>query len=451
MIKPGALMLFFLLQFGAEVRAQIVTGAVSMEQVTNKSIEFYNDQLYTEALSVLRTVKSGRERYPAWYYYAGLNLMGLGRFDEALDHFNAYISKSEISVTAKAYYYMGMIHFSGQEYEKALSSFELSLDVSSDPVMDSKTDAMIDKTIRYQNYAENSKKTNLGFLVGYNYDTDGINLSSGLFTENLNAHIFGYGASISRKVVDRTNFSFEPSFAILDSYTLDSSLKSNSTLQSTDALQFLISAPIRFYDEDEKLATRFDFSFNTYNVYLPISSSTRELALSSFFVKAQVLTPLSVNRSVKYTSVLAVDKSYGYTSDDDDASGLRAEFSASVTNYLAIDSSANWFYDLGIDYDSAKGVNTRYRKYSAAAGYSVPWKWATTSVVKLGYHYLNYPDKTTARTDNQGNLNWSVSRDLNKNSTLSFSLKAVSNSSDAELYRYTDYGAGVLYTYNIGY
>ncbi|MBY0554997.1 tetratricopeptide repeat protein [bacterium] len=423
----------------------------SLEKVTNESIEHYNNQKYDESLLLLESIKSSRNQYINWYYYYGLNQARLNRYDEAIESLQTYIKGSNATDTAKAYYNLGLIQFYQREYGKALTSLELSMDVSTDSKQDMLTEALIDRVIRYQNYFENNKKTNLSFLLGYTFDTNVVNLSPDSFTDNLNGHVLGYGASISHKVVDRYNFIFEPSFAILDNYTLDSKFKSNSVLQSTDALQFLLSAPIRFYFEEEALSNKFDFSLNAYSVYLPINSTTRELSLTSFYVKGQVFSPISNDYAVKYNVTLSVDKSFGYTSDSDDASGLRFDFLGTFVKYTSQADSRNIFYDLGADYSSTKGINTRYKRYTTAIGYSWPSWMSTFSSVRLAYQYMNYADKASPRTDNQATLSYNISKEVADRSTLGFVAGYTNNSSNTDLNKYSDFTAGIQYTKSFGF
>lgn len=440
---------FFLCLLIFTLHAYAADDLAKVEDITNQSIEKFNNQEYADSLVLLDSIKNSRHQYVNWYYYYALNQTYLNKYDEAIRGFNTYINKSNINNSAKAYYYIGLIQFRRGEYDKALNSLELSLDVSGDPELDKMTEKLIDKVIRYQNHFENSKKNNVTFLAGYNYDTDVLNLSPDSFADGLSGHVFSYGVSISRKVVDRYNFIFEPTLAILDNYTMDKSFKSDSNLQSSDALQFLLSVPIRFFFEDEEYPNQFDFSLNGYAVYIPINTSTRELSLSSFFVKANVLTPYSPKWAIKYNTLLAVDKSYGFNSDDDDASGLRFEFLTTFVNNLP--ESKNLFYDIGVNYNSAKGANSRYGKYIAGVGYGFPSFKETYSSVRLGYFYLNYPDKSSARIDSNASLSYNVSKEIDSKSSLSFSAAAAYNNSNSELNKYTDINLGIQYSYNFGF
>ena len=439
------LMTFMALEAGAQADQK------GIESTTNQSIELYNKHQYSEALAVLDTIKQSRDQNVIWYYYYGLNQARLRQYDQAIANLDTYIKKSELVNTARAHYFLGLLQFYSGDYEKAVNSLELSLDISRDPKLDRSTDLLIEKTLKYREYYETHKPTNIMLLIGYNYDSDVLNVSKELFAENLTGHILNYGASISHRLVDQYNFVFEPSLAILDNFTLDSTFKANSTVQSNDMLQILVSAPIIFYIESEKSPTRYDFSLNGYSSYLPISSSVRELYLSSFFLKGKVLTQLSTTYSLSFNATVAADKSYGFTSQDDDASGLRFEFYSNLTQYLTRDRVNSINYDIGGSFKNSTGINSRYKKYVAGVAYVSPAFWDTTASTRLGLEYLNYADKATPRTDNKGSFDYVVTKNFSAQSALSFSLGFDSGSSNVDLYKYTDFNFGVQYVTVFGF
>lgn len=422
-----------------------------LQRITNQSIELYNRQQYAEAGALLDSIKNSRGQYVRWYYYYGLNQMRLGNNERAQTSLEIFVRRSPLTETARAYYYIGLIQFNEGEYEKAINSLQLSLDTSSDPQLDNMSEALIDRAVRYQSYYENSKRANLTFLVGYTYDSNVINFSPDLFPEKLSGHVLNYGGSFAYKAVDKYNFVFEPTLAVLDAYTLDDSFKANSTVQSTDALQVLVSLPVKLYTDEGLLSNRYEFSLNAYNVYLPLTSTKRELSVSSFFLRAQVLIPVTARYTMRYNAVLAVDKSHGFSSEDDDASGPRYELLATLVQYTSDSGLNNIFYDLGAEMSGAEGINARYRRYVAGLGYMYGSFWDTTSAVRLGYSYLEYPNKATPRRDNQVNFSYNINKDLSAGSAVGVTLGAVSNSSDTELNKYSDYSVGLLYTKNFGF
>lgn len=427
--------------------------AQNSENIVNQIIQNYNKQNYKQALKLLETIQVSRDNYPNWYYYYGLIQTRQGNYSEALVNFQTFVKNSDVAnaATARAYYYIGLIQFELADYEKALYNLENSLDVSGDAKLDSMTEALIDKTIRYQNYFDNSKKTNITLLLGYNFDANAINLSPDSFDDSLNGNVLGYGISVSHKAFDRFNFVFEPTLAVLDNYTMDSKFRPNSTLQSTDALQALVSLPIRFFFDEEKISNRYEASLNAYSVYLPVTTTTRELSLNSVFLKTQVSIPHSVNFAIRYSLTLAADTAYGFASEDDDSSGSRAEFLTTFTHFLSQQTLNNIFYDLGADSNAAKGINSRFRKFTGAVGYMYPSFWETISTMRLAISSLNYPDRSESRTDTQGGLSYNVVKSFSSGSTLGFSMSAVHNNSNITLNKYNDFVAGFQYTKSFGF
>lgn len=441
------LVIQFVFSFQAGAEAQ------SSEKTINQVIQSYNSQNYSEALAILEKIKNTRDTNTNWYYYYALIQTRLNNYPEALENFEHYVKNSDATnvASARAYYYIGLIQFQRGEFEKAMNSLEIALDISVDPQLDTMTELLIDKTIRYQNYFESSKRTNITFLFGYNFDANAINLSPNFFDDNLNGNVFGYGVSASHKIVDRYKFVFEPTLAALDNYTFDSKFKANSTLQATDALQILVSLPFRFFFNEGKFSNRYDISLNGYSVYLPVASTTREISLSSVFLKTQILTPYSNNFAIRYNATLAADTAYGFTTEDDDSTGARLELLTTFTHFLSQQNINNMFYDIGADFNAAKGINGRFQKFSTGVGYMYPSLRETISSIRLGASLLNYPDKAEPRNDTQAVVSYNITKAFQSGSTLGFSASAVSNSSNIALNKYTDFVAGVQFTKSFGF
>ena len=445
--RLATLLIFTVLSIGAGA----APAAQNVEKILNQSIELYNKQQYPESLKLLDSIRLSREQIPVWYYYYGLNQARLRLYDDSLANFASYIRKTDHASTARAYYFTGLVQFYKGEYERAGNSLELASDLSTDPKLDRVIDQLIERTLKYREYYETHTATNVNFLLGYNYDTDVLNISKELSTENLTGNIFNYGVSLSHRVIDQYNFIFEPSVAVLDTYTLDSTFKANSTVQANDLLQALVSAPVIFYVDDAKSSTRYDISLNAYTSYLPISSQARELYLSSLFLKGKTVTQLSSRFYLNVTGTAATDTSYAFTSDDDDASGLRLELYTSLVQYLSKEKNYSLSYDLGASTKNAKGINPRFTKYSAGLGYGFPSFMGTVSFVKLGFENLSYKDKAIPRTDSKSTFDYVLSKSLSAQSSLGVSFGADSNTSNVELYKYNDFNVGFQYLTGFGF
>lgn len=430
--------------------AQSMAAERSVLSVVNKSITQYTKKQFLEAIETLESIESSKEQYPQWHYYYAINLVRIKDYENAMSHLEEFVRRVDVSQTAKAYYYIGLIQFYNEDFDKALNSLELSLDVSEDPKLDKMTESLIDKTIRYQSYYDNTQKFNISFLAGYTADSNPIKLSADSLSENLNAHVLNYGFSTSYKVVNKYNFVVEPTLAVLDNYTLDSKLKANSTLQTGDALQVLLSVPFKFFNDNIPMANKYDISINAISMYLPVNSA-RELSLTSVYSKLLVSSILSDKHLIRYGGSLAYDQSHGVSSSDDDATGFRLNLQSTVDYLYSKDESKNLFWDIAAELANSAGINTKHSRYSTGVGYNFPSPYKTSSSLRFGYESLSYPDKSSPRSDQQLNLALNVSKELTDSSAVLLTGKYLSNSSNTDLYKYTDLAIGIQYTKSLGF
>ncbi|MGZ3727273.1 MAG: tetratricopeptide repeat protein [Pseudobdellovibrio sp.] len=417
------------------------------EIVFNQSVDLYNKKKYEESVKALDSIKKYREQNPRWYYFYGLNMARLQRNSEALDNFTQFIKKSDITTTARAQYFVGLMHFYDSDYEKALINFQLSQDLSTDPNLDRLNDIQIEKSIKFRDYYENHKKTNLMFFLGYEYNSDVIGVSQSLSDVNLSGHSLNYGTSISYRPIDKIDFVFEPALSVFDRYTLDRTFKSSSTIQADDMLQGLFSLPFIFNTGGDM---QFNLSANAYNTYLPITSTKRELYISSLFFKGKLLFDINRNSTIDTSLVVASDKSTAFTSDDNNATGARNELTAGFTHYFNNEKNNSIQYSFSYMTKNAEGVDVRYQKTGAAITYITPTFWDLSSQAILGYEYYFYPDMTTPRKDSKVSFDYTLTQTLNKNSSLGYLIGGLLSNSNEDLYNYNDVRAAVFYTFNFG-
>lgn len=426
----------------------------ALDAVVSKAYDLYIKKKYDEALELLEPYKTSADQNPKWYYISGLCLLRTGRYDEAELTFDTFVKKIESgsASAAKGYYFLGLSSFYKGEYQKALNTFQVSQDVSRDTNLDRILDIQIDKSVRFRDYYDTHKPGSFALFIGYEAHKNVLGLSpDSVVDKSLNGHVFSYGVSLGYRPVDRINFIFEPSVAVLDRYTMDRSFKADSTLQALDLLQAVVSLPIVFYIGNNS-GTQYNFSLNGYSIYLPINSTNRELYLSSVFVRGRILFDVNQKLSMDISLIGASDKGYNFSSEDDDATGTRTELAIAAKHFLDKERTQILTYGLGASIKNSIGVNTRYQKGRLSIGYQFSGPWENiTSGADLAYEYLNYPDKATPRKDNKGIIEYSIVQMLNPSSSLSYRLGTESNSSDVDLYKYDDIYAGLQYTLAVGF
>lgn len=451
------LKIFFTLLFGFSFTAlaQTPTSApvkANSDAIIAKAVELYNKRNYQAVLDLLEKNKSIREENVNWYYYYGLNLGRLDRYNEAIYNLDQFVRRSDMSNSARAFYFIGLMHFYRGNYEKAMNNLDVSLDISKDAKLDKAVDALIDKVTRYQNYYENRKPTNLSFLFGYNYDLNTINLSQDLSQERLEGHVFNYGFSLAHRIVDTLSLVLEPSLTITDAYTFDSKLKANSVLQEGDVLQGTLTVPVVFNTDKEKSNSQYEVSVNAYTAFAPVVSNKRQQYVSSYYLKGRMTTDISARWNLTLSAIAAIDQSVIFLNEASKLNGNRGEFELSLNRYLNQEKNTG----LGFEYlaitKGASGQDVRYNKQGIAIGYWFPSMYETASIVCLSQGFLSYPDRAVARRDNKINLDYYLSQAvLEETAVLSYSLGFENNTSNYEVNTYHDIRVGVAFTKQFGF
>lgn len=424
----------------------------SDDAVIAKAIELYNKRNYQGAIDLLEKNKSVREENLNWYYYYGLNLGRLDRHDEAIYNLDQFVRKSEITNSARAFYFIGLMQFYKGNYEKAMNNLDVSLDVSKDVKLDKAVDALIDKVTRYQNYYQNRKPTNLLFLLGYNYDLNTISLSQGLSQERLDGHVFNYGFSLAHRLIDTLRFVLEPSLTITDAYTLDSKFKANSVLQEGDVLQGILTVPVVFNTDKEKSNSQYEVSINAYTAFAPVTNNKRQQYVSSYYLKGRMTTDVSAKWNLTLAATAAIDQSVVFLNEVSKSNGNRGELELTLNRYLNQEKNKGIGFELSAISKGAAGQDVRYSRYGLATGYWFPSMYETASVVRLSYGYLAYPDRAVARKDNKFKLDYYLSQSvLDETAALSYSLGFEKNDSNYEANNYHDIKVGVAFTKQFGF
>lgn len=417
-----------------------------------RAYDEYNRKNYEEVLLMVEATKEAKQMTAKWLYIEGLSLLRLGRYSEAEAALDAFAKKMESVGTpsARGYYFLGLAYFYQGQYQKSLNTFQISQDISVDPVLDRSLDTQIDKSIRFRDYYDSHKPGTFALFLGYEAHNNVLNLSSSSVGKSLNGHVFNYGLSLGYRPIDRMNFVFEPTVTVVDRYTMDRTFKADSTLQALDVLQAAVSLPVLFYFGNNR-GVQYNVSINAFTTYLPINSTNRDLYLSSVFLKLRTLFDISQNMSMDISLLGGSDTGYNYTLEEDDSSGTRGDLTVLLRQILNSDRTELLTYSIGAAVKSSKGINYRYQKLRLAIGYQFPSFAETNSFVELDYENLSYPDKIVPRKDNKVDIKYTVSQSLTPSSTVNYSLGGAVNTSDSEVYKYDDYYLGLQYVFVVGF
>lgn len=388
---------------------------------SQKQYQAQDHQASLESLNQAKTM--GLPLTSQWYYFSALNNMKLQNDDAAVESFNKYIDSVNPENSTRGYYFLGQIYTKQKKYDEALTHYELASDTSTDLKLDKAIDSSIERTLKLQRLNDRNKTNNLALLLGYGYDDNAVNLNASFFEENLKGHAFNYGGSYSYLVSNSATSRFEPTLAVVDSYTLDGKFKSNEVVQSKDALQINAVLPLQFSFSNNKEGNLYNLALSNYAVYLPLNSTKRELALTSIGVTYSLRQTLHSKLALKYELNLNFDRSYGFTDESDDASGLRSEAKVGGVYDLSYSFVERLNGNVGAELSATKGTNTKYRKYYVDVGFSNTLSKQLTANSLLQYYHLNYYEKSPVRSDNKIALTYALTYEISEDSVFDASLK----------------------------
>lgn len=415
-------------------------------RLIKQSQKQYQAQDYKASLESLNQAKALTPQLTSqWYYFSALNNMKLQNDEAAVENFNKYIDSVSPENSTRGYYFLGQIYTKQKKFEEALTHYELASDTSTDLKLDKAIESSIEKTLKLQRLNDRSKTHNLAMLLGYGYDDNAVNLNASFFEENLKGHAFNYGASYSYLASSSLTSRVEPTIAVIDSYTLDGKFKSNEVVQSKDALQINAIVPVQFSFSESKDSNLYNLALNTYAVYLPLTSTKRELALTSIGVRYSLRQTLHSKLALKYEVNLNFDRAYGFTADSDDASGLRSEARMGGVYDLSYSFAERLNGNIAAEVSATKGSNTKYRKYYIDVGFSNTLAKKLTANSSLQYYHLNYYEKSPVRNDNQLAVTYTLAYEVSEDSIFDAGLKYSDISSTSDLNTSRDLSVSLQY------
>ena len=411
------------------------------------SQELINSGKYAEAVEKLQSIQSERDKVAGynWYYLMGVASAKLGNVKDAENYLNTYISGAGVNNAARAYYFLGEAQISAGEYDKAVTSYELSTDLSKDSALDRVVESKIEQALKTREFYENRKSLFINLLAGYAYSTDALKINGSLVSDTVNGHVLNYGAFFEYRALNNVDQSLGVNFSAVDTYSLDGKFKATSSIQSNDMLQFSAGIPWAF---TTGASTAHDLSINYYNSYLPDTNGNRQVFQRSYFLKYRSRWALSNPISV---AAVASSDSEPNSVGDNDGTGSRADLSGELIHYLSRDRLQAMQYVLSGSMKSAKGAAVRYNKIQIDTAYIFPTPLESSSSLKAAVTSLSYPDKSTPRTDLKIELSYGVAKVFSAEHVLNLNVGYTQNNSNEDLYKYSDASVGLLYTKSFSY
>lgn len=374
------------------------------------------------------------------FYKQGLQLLREQKYEESIGALEKSLAEDNLQNQGATFYLIGLAYYGLSEYDNAINNLEVALDLSKDPQLDKKIDSYIEKSIRSQNLQDSLKNRHrLGYYVGAGYDSNIVNLNPNIFIQDsISGYNALYGINYNFKFIRSEDYWLDLEFFAGDNYTTDIKLKTNSTVQSSDALQVGVNLKNIFLLDLVSGSDYLSLTPNYKMIYMPVDSSSRSVAFNSLGIN----TGLGLHFSSTYKLVsqlnYAYDKSLlSYLNPDDNQTAKKIEvrleniFSFSEYRQKAA-------IELFADQNNAEGINQYYKTLGAALRGQLPMGSSTNFGIFLSGFERSYTKKTIPRKDKNTQIGVELNYDLSGYRNLTGRFVRTMNRSNSDINDYED-------------
>lgn len=412
-------------------------------------VSLYKNEKYSQSLLALNMADAGDFNLSEKYYYSGLNHMKLKEFDKASDQFAKARDENDVNVSPMAAYLNGLLKYQDSQLDQARSNFEFVLDNSNDPHLDKEAEKYLDEIDAIEAFNQKkSKKFNYSLLIGPQYDSNILNLSTQNTPLNVEGVRLQYGATFEYRPIYLYNHEWSINTSLYDMYTWNTSFGVDPTLQKADPLMISISSPYKYKTKWNSKPFQITLTPGYEMVNMNADGvGAREQVTSSYFLKWDNNIFSSNDLNSSYSLEYRQDTSLISSAAADNQTATKYTLGTTQIYYLDIKKTRNWEGDAFYALNQALGSNQSYNKISLAATYAREWLWNSTINGKLEYVDTTYPTHSSSRKDNFINLSSSASKPINEKWTASLSLTYSIANSNITGYSYNKINISNVYTY----
>ena len=373
----------------------------------------------------------------------------LENYEQAIITADKALTKTPVTQQAPIYLTLGRAQAAMEFYDSAMVSLELASDLSNHPKLDREIDEEIELTIRKQQAFDSNKlKNRFALSLGMGYDSNVLNVNpdnySGVDLKSISAI---YGFTFSRKALANEKESLVPEFNFQDNYSLNSSLKTDSTVQSNDALIWSFTVPYIQYRKIVNPNDYVKYQLIYQNIYLPSSGTKRSLAYVSTGFSTEYLLNFS-NWYVLVPSFGIYSDSSQLTVTDPSNNTTATRLNFKFLNLFNTSNQGNRRVSFRIEYtnNNAGGDNAFYNRFLGGVGYNFDTVYDILVNTELKYQMTNYSKTATSRDDNMTGLDLELTKQLNKSTRLGAVVSTQMSKSSSEANKYNDTSLSVFYS-----
>lgn len=374
------------------------------------------------------------------FYKQGLKLLRDQKYEESIYALEKSLADDKLQNHSATFYLIGLAYYNLAEYDNAINNLEVALDLSKDPQLDKKIDSYIEKSIRSQNL-EDSLKTRhrVGYYIGVGYDSNVMNLNPDVFIQDsISGYNALYGLNYGFKFFRSENYWLDLELFAGDNYTADIKLKTNSTIQASDALQVGANLNNIFFLDIVSISDYFSLIPSYKMIYMPVNSSSRSLAFSSL--------GLNLGLSLQFSSIykllpqlnFSYDKSLlTYANPDDDQSAKKIELKIENVFYFS-EYRRKAALEIFADQNNADGSNQFYKTVGAGLKGQLPMSTSTNFGIFLAGFERSYTKRSDMRKDKSTQIGVDLSYEMAGYRNLTARFTRTMNKSNSSIIDYED-------------
>ncbi len=417
------------------------------DQQLETAVNYYKNRRFEASILLLKKLKDNPQLKLSAFYLLGLNYFKIQNFNLAEQYLSIVTKNLEIKEIASAYYYLGLVQYYKYEYEKALISFEVAQDSSDNPKLDKKIENWISKTLKAQTELDKSKlKYSLGLGLSILQDSNVLNVKP--TTDDLTANIFNINGYFSYKAfVDRES-SFEPLLFLSNNFTYNNQFQQNESIKASDVSVIMGVFPYKLQFDHYVSTTSANLGF----IFLPSTSSEKDLAITLFFLKEVITGKVNSKTDSELKMILGRDESQlSYADASSNQTAIKFDISGALTYNIPQWEQHSVGGELGYLFNEAEGQNAKYKKIYFGLNYSLPTFYSTKSEFEYTNSTSNYYKSDQNRNDAFHEFKYTLSKRLSKEWAMATKLATSSNESNLETYNFSDFQIGLTANYLINF
>ena len=381
-------------------------------------VSLYKTEDYNRSVVLLK-LANGKDVNPVERnYFLALNYLKLKEIDSAIKSFDDVIRSKDPVMAPSARFYKGVIYFDREEFDLAQLEFQGVLDTSKDPLLDERAEAYIEQILRAKQMSEVKKqKWVLSAAVGEMYDSNILLTSNSQRDSGTALKAAGWRTLLSGSARYRPVYDEDHEFAAqLDAvtlYSLAESFAQSSVLRNADPTVATLTLPYTHKGLLLEKGHKLEITPGYETTFMSIENNQTKAIISSYLLNTSNLLIMNEDWFSNLTADFRFDISNLSSSvGDDDSSAFRVRLATSNLIYLNDKKDRIFIPEGGLTLNQARGKNAVYNRIDFGLGYLMPWKWETTTNFKLGYFYLDYPQKAPERTDYSYTATAGISRKI---------------------------------------